>query len=176
MKLRCDLNVNGGERRILICQGPSEPEEHLALKLGAYVLFWDHDPLIDASPKLPALAAFDFLPDVLCLDASGDIALWVECGSYTMNKLTKLTRRVPVGRGRIVVLKPTERDAQRMRRDVDEQLDRPQRIEILAWPGDTFKSWISAVAEKTEIYGEASALSINAVVNEVPVAVDFRRF
>ncbi len=176
MKLRCDLNVNGGNRRLLIVQGPSEPEEHLALKLAAFLLFWDKEPIIDASVKTPALAQFDFLPDVLCLDAGGDIVLWVECGSSTMNKLTKLTRRVPVGRGRIVVLKTTERDAERLRSDMNAQLDRPERIEVLAWPGSSFKDWVAAVAEKTEVYGEAAEGSLNVVVNEKPFAVDFARY
>ena len=53
MKLRCDLNVNGGERKLLIVQGPNEPESHLALKLAACLLFWDSEPLVDASVKLP---------------------------------------------------------------------------------------------------------------------------
>ena len=175
MKLRCDLHVNGGSRKLLIVQGPNEPEEHLALKLAACVLFWDKEPLLDASAKTPALAQYDFLPDVLGLDEAGGIALWVECGSSTMNKLSKLTRRVPAGQGRIVVLKATARDADRLRSEVSEQLDKPQRVEIIAWPGTSFKEWTAAVGEKTEIYGEASELSINAVVNQIPFTVDLER-
>jgi uncharacterized protein YaeQ len=171
MNLRCELNVNGENRKLLICQGPNELPEHLSLKLAAYLMFWKHDPLLDASAKNPALAQFDFMPDVLCLDDAGDIKLWVECGSTTMNKLNKLTKRVPVSRGRIVVLKTQEREARRLRDDVNSQLDKPQRIEILAWPGTTFKDWLAAVGERTEVFGEADETSLNAVVNEKPFAV-----
>lgn len=173
MKLRCDLHVNGGTRKLLIVQGPNEPEEHLALKLAGCLLFWNFDPIIDAGVKIPALAQYEFLPDVLGLDEGGEIKLWVECGSTTMNKLGKLTRRL--SRGRIVVLKTNTRDAERLRRDCQDQLDKPDRIEICSWPGKTFRDWAAAVGENTAIYGEASELSLNAVVNEIMFAVDLER-
>jgi uncharacterized protein YaeQ len=172
VKLRCELAVNGGERKLLICQGVNEADDHPALKLAAYLMYWDSEPLLDASPKLPALAAFDFLPDLIALDDAGDIKLWVECGSTTMNKLQKLTRRVPLGRGRIVVLKTNERDARRLREELDAAHDKAERIEIFAWPGGSFKDWLSAVGERTEVFGEASEGSLNAVVNERVFAVD----
>ncbi|MDE2040380.1 MAG: YaeQ family protein [Elusimicrobia bacterium] len=174
MKLRCDLHVNGGSRKLLIAQGPSEPPEHLALKLSAYLLCWDLDPIVDASAKTPALSRYEFLPDILALDEAGDIRLWLECGSATLHKLDKLTRRLP--QARIVVLKAAAREAERLRGDLRERLDRCERVEIVAWPGAAFKSWLSAVGERTEVYGEASELSLNAVVNEIPFAVDFSRY
>lgn len=175
MKLRCDLEVNGGSRRLLICQGPSEPEEHLALRLAAYLMFWDADPVIDASTKTPALADYEFLPDLLVLDDAGEIKVWVECDSVTMNKLQKLTRRLPKHRGRIIVLKPTAYAAQRLREEIAGQLDKPERIEILAFPEGAFKEWATAVGEKTDVVGEASESALNAVVNEVPFSVELSK-
>jgi uncharacterized protein YaeQ len=174
VNLRCELTVNGDSRKLLIVQGPNEPEEHLALKLSGYLLFWDHDPIVGAGTKLPALSEYEFLPDLLALDDAGEIALWVECGSSTMNKLNKLTRRL--SRGRIVVLQPTAREAERLRQDCEAQLDKPHRIEILAWPGTSFKDWTRAVTERTEIYGESSEASLNAVVNEKPFSIDLARY
>lgn len=170
MKLRCDLHVNGGARKLLIVQGPNETGSHLALKLAAYLLFWDLDPIVDASAKTPALASFEFLPDVLALDEGGEVKLWVECGSVTLHKLLKLTRRLP--RARLVVLKETRREAERLRQDLVEQLDRQERVEILAWPDGQFRAWLAALREKTEVYGEAGGLLLNVVVNETPVAAE----
>lgn len=174
MKLRCDLHVNGGMRKLLIVQGPNEPEAHMALKLGAFLLFWDYEPIIDASAKTPALANFDFLPDVLALEAGGAAKLWVECGSVTMNKLTKLTRRLP--QARLIVLKETPRSAQRLRRELAEQFDRPDQVEILAWPDGAFQEWTAQVREKNEVYGEAGGLLLNLVINDHPVATEFQSF
>ncbi len=170
MKLRCDLHVNGASRKLFIVQGPNETGAHLALKLAAYLLFWDLEPIVDASPKTPALAAFEFMPDVLALDEAGETRLWVECGSVTMHKLLKLTRRLP--QARVVVLKETQREAERLRQDIAEQLDRHEKVEILAWPGRQFQEWLAALGEKTEVFGEAGGLMLNVVVNERPVVAE----
>jgi len=178
VKIRCDLHVNGGNKKLLLVAGPSETEDHLALKLAAFLMFWEQDPIINPSVKTPFLASYEFLPDLIALDAGGDCKLWVECGTATMHKMTKLTRRLP--NARIVVLKENERGAVRLRADVAElfkdQPDRAEKVEIWAWQGGSFKDWARALGEKTEVYGEAGELSINAVVNDTPVAVDFKTY
>ena len=174
MKIRCDLHINGGSRKPYLVSGPNEPDEHLAHKLAAYILFWDYEPMLDATAKLPALAAFEFVPDLLGLDEDGSARLWVECGTVTHHKLTKITRRAP--RCRIVVIKEHERDAARLRKELLEQFDRPERVEILAWPDGAYRAWTHAVADKTEAFGEADGHMINAVVNELPVVVEFKSF
>ncbi|HAM34619.1 MAG TPA: hypothetical protein DEB40_03070 [Elusimicrobia bacterium] len=174
MKLRCDLHVNGGARKLVLVPGINESTEHLALKLAAYLLFWAEDPIVDAGTKNPALANYEFLPDLMALDEDGSIKLWVECGSTTMHKLKKLTRRLP--RGRIVVLKETERDGQKLREDLLTQLDRQQRVEIFAWPGSLFRDWVCCLLEKTEVYGESGGLLLNIVVNEHPFVAELKRF
>ena len=174
MKLRCDLSVNGGFRKLLIVPGPSETGEHLALKLAGFLLFWDFEPQVEVSAKHPALTEFEFMPDVLALQDDGSIRIWVECGKTTMNKMLKLTRRLP--HSRIVVLKETEAEAQRLRRDLTEELERSERIEILAFPGAGFKEWYSTLAEKNEVYGEADPLSLNLVINNHAIHAELRKF
>ena len=174
MKLRCDLHVNGGNRKLLIVQHHDETGEHLALKLAGYLLYWDLDPQVEISPKNPALTEFEFLPDVLALQDDGSVALWLECGKTTMNKMLKLTRRLP--HSRIVVLKETEAEAQRLRRDLSDELERSQRIEILAFPEATFREWLAALVEKTEVYGDADQTSLNLVVNERAFHADLIKY
>jgi hypothetical protein len=173
MKVRCDLHLNGGMRKLLIVARAEEPGEHLAHKLAAALLFWDHDPIIDASKKTPALAEFEFLPDLLALDEGGDAKLWVECGSTTMHKLNKIIRRLPYAR--IVVMKETPREAERLRREITEQIEKHERIEILSWPEGSFKEWTANVGEKTEVYGEGGGLMLNLVLNGHPMVVEFSR-
>jgi hypothetical protein len=174
MKLRCDLHVNGDNRKLLLVPGPNEQASRLALKLAAYLLFWGYDPKVDASNKTPALGRFEFLPDLVGLDEAGEISLWVDCQTTTMNKLNKLTRRIP--RGRIVVLKEDERGAARLRSGAAEQVDRPEKVEILAFPGARFQEWTSVVGEKTEVFGESTERLINVVVNGHPLALDIAAF
>ena len=174
MKLRCDLHVNGGSRKLLIVQHHDETGDHLALKLAAYLLFWDLDPQVEVSAKNPALTEFEFMPDVLALADDGSVGVWVECGKTTMNKMLKLTRRLP--HSRIVVLKETAAEAERLRRDLKAELERSDRIEILAFPDATFREWLAALVEKTEVYGDADNRSLNVVVNERPFHADLQRF
>lgn len=173
MKLRADLTINGEERRPLLVSGPSEPDDHLAHRLAAYMLFWSLEPILDATTKHPALADFEFLPDLFAVDAAGDPVLWVECGSVTMNKLTKVTRRMP--RARVVVMKETERQGAELRKQLVDGFDRPERVEVLAWPGDSYKKWAATVGDQVEAFGEAGGLTLNAVVNGEMVVVDFVR-
>lgn len=174
MKLRCDLHLNGDSRKLLLVAAPSETGEHLALKLAAYLLFWDLDAQAEISPDNPALADYDFLPDVLALDDSGAIALWGECGKITPHKADKLLKRLP--RARLVVLADNEMTAKRIRRELDDRFEKAARFEVLAWPGTSFKDWVAALREKTEVYGEAGGLSFNLVVNEHPIAIELARF
>jgi hypothetical protein len=177
MKIRAELSVNGSERKTLLVSGPSEPDDHLAHRLAAFILFWDYEPILDASVKTPALADYEFLPDLIGLDAGGEAVLWVECGSVTMNKLTKITRRLP--RARLVVMKETERQAAELRRDLVAGFDRPEKVEILAWPEKSYKDWarvVAAKADKTEAFGEASGHLLNVVINEAMVVVEFKSF
>jgi len=172
VKIRCDLTFNGETRKPYLVSGPSEPDDHLAHRIAAFILFWNENAMVDATTNTPALANFEFLPDLLAVNDAGEATLWIECGTVTMNKLTKVTRRMP--RARIVIMKENERSAQDLRRDLDGQFDRPERVEILAWPGNSYKEWAKTVGDSIEAYGEADGRTINAVVNEQLVVVEFK--
>jgi len=174
VKLRCDLNINGGSRKLLLIPGASETGEHVALRLAACLLFWDLEARAEISPDEPALADFEFLPDVLALDESGAARVWVQCGKLTPHKAEKLTRRLPYAR--LVVLLEDEAAAWRQRRELTAKHPKGERFEILAWPGKTFAEWTAALRERTEVYGEAGGGALNLVVNDHPLAVDFKSF
>lgn len=176
MKIRAELTVNGAERKLLLVAGVNEAPEHLPLKLAAYLLFWDFEPVAGATTKLPALANYEFLPDLIALDPTGDVVLWVECGSTTMHKLGKLVSRIPEGRGRIVVVKETPRDAARLRKEIEAQLlEKARRVEIVHFPEGAWKPWLAAVGERVEFFGDCSELMINGVLGEAPVLLEMER-
>ncbi len=174
MKIRCDLTFNGETRKPFLVSGPSEPDDHLAHRIAAFILFWNDEPMVDASTKTPALANFEFLPDLLAVDAAGEAKLWIECGTITLHKLTKVTRRMP--RCRIVIMKETERAAADLRRDLRDQFDRPERVEILAWPAHSYKEWAQTVGHAISACGETDERSISGVVNEQIVVVEFKPY
>ncbi|MBV9080507.1 MAG: hypothetical protein JO102_05235, partial [Elusimicrobia bacterium] len=99
-----------------------------------------------------------------------DITLWLECGEVSINKIDKIARRLP--RARVVVLKATLAQAKRFRETLEEEVRQGARVEIWTWPSGGFETWMKAMDEKTEIFGEAHEKSFNLVVNDVAYAVD----
>jgi uncharacterized protein YaeQ len=167
MTLRCELNINGGSRRVLIMAGEEETLEHVALRLTAACLFFDGEP-VEPGPADHALADIGFVPDLMVRNEAGGVGVWVECGNVAMNKLTKVNRRV---QGRLVVLKEDEPAGRRLREVVTAELNKSEKIEILAWDRKDFAAWKAALKESNYVYGEASGHSLNLVLNDAAFSV-----
>lgn len=170
MKLRCELHLDGRVGRLILVPRREETLDHLALKLAAYAMFNAREPSVEPSSNHPALIGTDFRPDVMALDEAGTVNLWIECGAVTINKVDKVTRRFPYAR--VVVIKATEREALRLRADVDENVRHARRIEIWAFKDGDFAAWRQALGEKTEIFGDAAEKTFNLVVNETAFAAE----
>ncbi|MBL0348923.1 MAG: YaeQ family protein [Elusimicrobia bacterium] len=171
MILRCDLHLNGGHRKLILSPHADETLDHLALKLSAFLLLWAEEPLVAPSAKHPALLGQEFRPDLLALDDRGEARLWIECGTVSMNKLSKVSRRFPYAQ--LIVVKESPEDGRRLRRDLEaESLRRAPAI--WAWPKEAFRDWRNALGERTEAFGESGDRSLNLVINETPIAVDFQ--
>jgi uncharacterized protein YaeQ len=169
MTVRCELNINGGTRRILLVAKEEEPVEHVALRLTAAILFFDREPALETGPGHNAVAETGFFPDLLVTDESGAISVWIECGTVANNKLAKVARRL---RGaRLVVFKESPEDGRRFRAVVKKEIAKGEKIEIWAWPKEDFIKWTAALKESTHVCGEASGRSLNLVMNEVPFDV-----
>lgn len=171
MKIRADVHVDGTTSKVLLAARPEEKQDHLALKLAMVTMLRPMEPVVDPSPSHPALSGFEFCPDVFVLDETGAVAIWVECGAVSLHKLDKVSRRLPTSR--LIVLKATRREAAQLRDFVRGGIKYHERVEIWFWPDGKFAEWMSAVREKTELFGEAHEKFLNVVVNEVPMAVEF---
>ncbi len=165
MTLRCELNINGGSRRILLVAKDEETPEHVALRLAAAILFFDREPALEAGPSHPAVTDIGFYPDLLVTNEAGGPEIWIECGTVAVNKLTKVARRLR--EARLVVLKESPEDGMRFREVIKKEISKGERIEVWAWPKEDFARWTAALKESTHVYGEASGRSLNLVLNEV---------
>ena len=169
MTLRCDLNINGGNRRVIIVGNDEETHEHLALRLTAAILFFDGDP-VEPGPNDPVLADIGFVPDLLVPDGTGGITTWGECGNVAGNKLVKVARRIK--EGRLVVLKEDVHAGQRQRDVVNKEIRNSDKVDVWAWPREEFKRWNAALQESNYVYGEAAGQSLNLVLNDAAFSVD----
>lgn len=164
MQIRCTVQLGDSRRKLLLVSKENETLEHLALKLAGFVLFFDKNPRVEIRSKNPALENAGFKPDLLSLDSSGSIQLWVECGNVTTHKLDKLLRRQRDAR--IVVLKGTLRETKNLRAALEKnKVNNSERIEIWGFPDGEFKRWLAAMDESVEIVGEIAERGFNLVAN-----------
>jgi hypothetical protein len=169
MNVRCELNINGGTRRILLVAKEEETAGHVALRLSASILFFDLEPALEAGATHPAVVDTGFYPDLLVVNESGGVGVWIECGNVATNKLAKVARRLHGGR--LVVIRESPEDGRRLREVVKKEIPRGVDIEIWAWPKEEFSKWTGALRESSHAVGEASSRSLNLVLNEVPFDV-----
>ena len=174
-RVRADLQVNGGERKVVFACLDNETPEHLALKLAAYLSFWDQELTLDARHNHPSLSGQEFYPDLLGVDAGGAVTHWVECGNTAMHKLGKVVRRWPDAA--VFLFKENEVKAQFLCSELERNLpDHHEKIVIYAWPGRTFRDWAALMAERVSVFGEAAGVGFNLVVNDQIYATDLLKF
>lgn len=169
MTLRCELDINGVSRRILLVAKEEETTEHVALRLAAAILFFDREPALEAGPSHPAVRDIGFYPDLLVTNDAGEVDVWIECGNVAVNKLTKVARRLRTAR--LVALRESPEDGRRFREVIRKEISKGEKIEVWAWPKEDFIKWTAALKESTHVIGEASGKSLNLVLNEVPFSV-----
>lgn len=170
MKVRGELHLGDYSGNVILAAKPEEKADHLAMKLAAFAMFLSRGPIVEPSTDHPGLVGLDIRPDVCVMNEAGEISVWIECGEVSINKLDKLARRLP--ETRIVVIKSERHQATQMRQKLDAAVKQGARIEIWTWPEGTFSTWLQAMEDKTELYGDAHEKSFNLVINGVPYAVD----
>ena len=164
VKIRADLHINHDNRKLVLAASETEKPEHLALRLAAFILFWDEELTNAPSSKHPALFGQPFRPDLLGTDITGSVSIWVECGNTSTHKILKVLRRWR--QARVIVLKETPTQAQGFRELLQSDVPGSERVEVYSWAAGGFPKWIRCLSEKTDIVGEAGGKTLNLVVNE----------
>ena len=171
MQIRTFVQLENFSRRLVLTGQEFDTVEHLALKLAALTLFLKWNPQVEIGAKILADLNQEFKPDLAAFNEGGEIALWVECGNVSTNKIEKLARRLAA---KIVVLKESVREAENLRRILEKnEVRHRDRIQILAFPDDQFKIWLGSISETVEIFGELSEDSFNLVCNNIPFSFKF---
>ena len=139
-----------------------ETNDHLMLKLAAFVFFHAQEPIVITSPQQhPALAGQDFAPDFMTADDTNRVTLWIQCGKTTLHKLGKATNRFRDARIWMLMAQPHE--AKAMAQSLDSEGN--DRIEVWSFQYGEFDRWRKFVKEQNDIIGEANETSMNLVIN-----------
>lgn len=171
-KIRATLHLGGEPKSLQLYPVLQETDDHLRLKLAAVVFFHEVDPLVITSPQQhTALSNQDFAPDLMTVDYTNQVTLWVECGKTTSNKLDKVAKKFRAAR--IVMLLAAPHEAKQMAETVATLGH--DRIEVWCFQQGEFDRWRALISDQTDIIGEATPTSMNLVVNDAMFMTELTR-
>ena len=98
MKYSFNIKISDDKRehvdKLIIGAFAAESESNIVLKFLAYLLFIGKRPVLDED------AGWQVMPDLTARDESGELCLWVSCGSLSVKKVDLITTK---GRDRMPV-------------------------------------------------------------------------
>ncbi len=153
MNARYVFNLASLERRralpskILLVQRETETLTHILLKLFGYVLF--HRERVQLETRLDD-HYLQYTPDVVQLDYQGGIALWVECGECSLEKLDRLAVKAPYAE--IWSVKPSPEAAAELLRQMERQKLRRGRYGIVGLDHAMLTEVSTLVAARNDLH------------------------
>jgi uncharacterized protein YaeQ len=172
MKIRASIHLGEKSSTIQLFPVLQETNEHLILKLTAAVFFHQQEPIVVTSPQQhSALAGQDFAPDLMAVDLTNQVTLWLECGKTTLHKLDKVSKRFRTAR--IVMITALPREGEQMAETLrGAGID---RVEVWSFRYGEFDRWRSLIQEQNDIIGEATETSMNLVINGQVFMTELKR-
>ncbi len=171
MKIRSTLFLNGQSSTLNLFSTLQETQDHLLLKLAAFIFFSDLLPTVETGAAHPALSGQDFWPDLMTVDLTGQVGLWMECGKTTLHKLEKVSKRFR--QARLIVLTAEPHQAKQQAEEVErEEL---KGIQVWSFAYGEFARWKSLAKERNDIIGEANETSMNLVLNDQTYMTELER-
>jgi len=152
MTAKFSFNLQSQDRRrdlpgkIIIGMQVNESIAHVLLKLLAYILFFRERLQLEANLHMDSIP---FVPDLVQLDYELRPRLWVECGECGVNKLHKISVKLPDAE--IWVVTPSASSAEQMRDAMVRAELRENRFQILGLDQEMFEEMSRMVQSRNEI-------------------------
>jgi uncharacterized protein YaeQ len=146
-KYTLSITCNGQTRKLVFTRASQESEEHLALKLLAYLLHFELEP------KVEFAVGQHFKPDLVCLTGR-DVSLWVDCGDIGYHKLDKVATRNH--RAQVIVVKATARSAAAYQRQAVRRIRRPERVAYAGFDDGFVAGVVQSLSTRTVLTATTS--------------------
>jgi uncharacterized protein YaeQ len=168
-KYTFDLTRDGESRKLVLVRTTNESEQHLALKVLAYLLYFGERPTVEVG------VGQHFKPDLVCV-AGRDVTLWIDCGEISLHKLDKIS--TTNHRARIVIVKATRRAAETYRAQAEKKVRRPERITYIGFDAGFVDQFVAALTTRTELAAalDAEQKSLQVVINDVSLRTAIHRW
>lgn len=155
-KYTVDISLNGENRKLILARQLEESQQHLAMKLVAYLMYFDR------CPKVEMGVGQHYKPDLACVECH-DVTLWVDCGDIGLHKLDRVTTRNH--NAEIVVLKPTLRIAQTYKKQAERRIRRPERVTIVGFDPGFVDSFATVLSTRSSLAAAVDATRTMLEVN-----------
>ena len=113
------------KRKMVLVKNDCELRTHIVLKLLAFVLYYD--PRLQIEMDL----GMHYKPDLSIPGDHGIPEMWIDCGQVAPKKVESLSTKLK--NTRLCVVKENQRDMDVFRKLIEKKLDRPERVEYLAF-------------------------------------------
>jgi len=145
MKYSFNITANDGKNdyneKLVIGAFSNESGDGIALKLVAFLMFIKQHPNIGEDP------GWQVVPDLLARNDSGDITLWIDCGSVSAKKADTIATKV---RDSIdfYVFRKTERDMEQFYNQIKDKVKHLQNVKCVSFD-DGFIDGLGAALDRT---------------------------
>ncbi len=145
MKYSFNIQANDGKQdyseKLIVGAFNNESGSHIALKLLAYLMF------IKQAPRIDEDAGWNVVPDLIARDDSGEIKLWVDCGSVSAKKADTIATKA---RDKIdfFVFRGTEREMDQFYKQIQDKVKHLQNVKCVSFD-DGFVDGIGQSLDRT---------------------------
>lgn len=143
------LTCNGEERKLVLTQAQGESTDHVALKLVSYLLFFAREPLIEVD------VGQHFKPDLACLDEDGQVTLWVDCGTTSLQKLNRVATKNH--RAEVYIVKPFLRRLESYRQQAGRRVKHDERVRYLTFEDGFIDALVGALERSNDLTARVAA-------------------
>ena len=159
MKYSFNVQANDGKQdyteKLVVAAFNNESGSHIALKLLAYLMFIKKRPRIDED------AGWNVVPDLIARDDSGEIVLWIDCGSVSAKKADTIATKA---RDNIdfYVFRRTEREMDQFYKQIQDKVKHLKNVKCISFDDD-FVDGIGQALDRTnnlEAYITAEMITV----------------
>lgn len=127
------------KKKMILVKGETESPEHIAMKLVAYLLYYDPRLIIEKSVDM------HYKPDLVIMGDHGLPELWIDCGQIAVKKVESLAGKLKSSR--FIVIKETKREMESFRKIIEHKVSNFESVEYLSFePG--FIAGVGAALER----------------------------
>lgn len=131
------------KRKMIVVKAEMESREHIAMKLLAYLLFYDPRLIIEKSVEM------HYKPDLVIMGDNGLPELWIDCGQIAVKKVESLA--IKLKSSRFIVVKETKREMESFKKVIEHKVDHFASVEYLGFDPGFIAGVAAAFDRKNEV-------------------------